>query len=142
MTSVIMYLFVIAQAMNFVITRERIAHNAAEFYSTHVHSPVVGILLVNVFLVIVGMFIEGPVAILIVAPILLQVVHAFGMGPVQFGLMLSFNLLIGMITPPMGIGLFVGGKVAGISPRPSSVQRSRSSCPCWQVWRSFPSSPG
>ena len=116
MTSVIMYLFAIAQAMNFVITRERIAHNAAEFLSTHVHSPVVGILLVNVFLVIVGMFIEGPVAILIVAPILLQVVHAFGMGPVQFGLMLSFNLLIGMITPPMGIGLFVGGKVAGISP--------------------------
>ena len=116
MTSVIMYLFAIAQAMNFIITRERIAHNAAEFLSTHVHSPVVGILLVNVFLVIVGMFIEGPVAILIVAPILLQVVHAFGMGPVQFGLMLSFNLLIGMITPPMGIGLFVGGKVAGISP--------------------------
>ena len=38
------------------------------------------------------------------------------MGPVQFGVMLSFNLLIGMITPPMGIGLFVGGKVAGISP--------------------------
>ncbi len=116
MTSVIMYLFAIAQAMNFIITRERIAHNAADFLSTHVHSPIIGILLVNLFLVVVGMFIEGPVAILIVAPILLQVVHAFGMGPVQFGLMLSFNLLIGMITPPMGIGLFVGGKVAGISP--------------------------
>ncbi len=116
MTSVIMYLFAIAQALNFVITRERVAHNAAEFLSTHVGSPVLGILLVNVFLVVVGMFIEGPVAILIVAPILLHVVEAFGMGPVQFGLMLSFNLLIGMITPPMGIGLFVGGKVAGITP--------------------------
>ena len=116
MTAVIMYLFAIAQAMNFIITRERIAHNAAEFLSTHVASPVLGIMLVNVFLVIVGMFIEGPVAILIVAPILLPVVHAFGMGPVQFGVMLSFNLLIGMITPPMGIGLFVGGKVAGITP--------------------------
>ncbi len=116
MTSVIMYLFAIAQAMNFVIARERIAHNAAEFMSAYVGNPILGILLVNAFLVVVGMFIEGPVAILIVAPILLQVVHAFGMGPVQFGLMLSFNLLIGMITPPMGIGLFVGGKVAGISP--------------------------
>lgn len=116
MTSVIMYMFAIAQAMNFVITRERVAHEAAAYLATHVSSPVIGIMLVNAFLIVVGMFIEGPVAILVVAPILLPVVHAFGMGPVQFGLMLSFNLLIGMITPPMGIGLFVGGRVAGISP--------------------------
>ena len=116
MTGVIMYLFAIASAMNFVIARERVAHHAAEYVTQMTTNPFVGILLVNVFLIIVGMFLEGPVAILIIAPILLHVVSEFGMGPVQFGVMLSFNLLIGMITPPMGIGLFVGGKVAGISP--------------------------
>ncbi len=116
MTSVIMYLFAVATAMNFIVARERVAHRAAEMMAAHITSPFVGILLVNLFLIVVGMFLEGPVAILIIAPILLDVVRAFGMGPVQFGVMLSFNLLVGMITPPMGIGLFVGAKVAGISP--------------------------
>lgn len=116
MTSIIMYLFAIASAMNFVIARERVAHHAAEFMAQMTATPLVGILLVNLFLIVVGMFLEGPVAILIIAPILLHVVAEYGMGPVQFGVMLSFNLLIGMITPPMGIGLFVAGKVAGISP--------------------------
>ena len=115
MTAIIMYLFAIASALNFVIARERVAHHAAEFMAQTSASPFVSILLVNLFLIVVGMFLEGPVAILIMAPILLQVVSEFGMGPVQFGVMLSFNLLIGMITPPMGIGLFVAGKVAGIS---------------------------
>lgn len=116
MTSVIMYLFAIAGIMNFVITRERVAHNASELMATYITSPFIGILLINLFLIFVGMFLEGPVAILVIAPILLEVVADFGMGPVQFGIMLSFNLLIGMITPPVGIGLFVGAKVAGITP--------------------------
>jgi tripartite ATP-independent transporter DctM subunit len=116
MTGTIMFLFAIATALNFIVTRERIAHKAAEALAAHVTSPVLGILIVNVFLIFVGMFLEGPVAILVLAPILLQVVGEYGMGPVQFGVMLSFNLLLGMITPPMGIGLFIGGKVAGIGP--------------------------
>jgi len=116
MTGLIMYLFAVASAMNFVIARERVAHHAAEYMAQLTASPVLGILLVNAFLIVVGMFLEGPVAILIIAPILLHVVAEYGMGPVQFGVMLSFNLLIGMITPPLGIGLFVAGKVAGISP--------------------------
>ena len=116
MTGLIMYLFAVASAMNFVIARERVAHHAAEFMTQLTGTPFVSILLVNIFLIIVGMFLEGPVAILIIAPILLHVVAEYGMGPVQFGVMLSFNLLIGMITPPMGIGLFVAGKVAGVPP--------------------------
>lgn len=125
MTSIIMYLFAIASAMNLIIARERVAHDASDLMATYISSPVVGILLVNAFLVVIGMFLEGPVAILIVAPILLEVVKEFGMGPVQFGVMLSFNTLIGMITPPMGIGLFVAAKVGGITPE----QALRSSLP-------------
>src|SRR5690606_24436616 len=77
--------------------------------------PILGLLLVNVFLIIAGAFLEGPVAILIMAPILLEIVAEYGMGPVQFGVMISFNLLIGMITPPVGIGLFVAARVANTS---------------------------
>lgn len=116
MSSLIMYLFAVASAMNLIIARERVAHDASEMMATYITSPFIGIILVNIFLVLIGMFLEGPVAILIVAPILLEVVKEFGMGPVQFGVMLSFNTLIGMITPPMGIGLFVAAKVGGITP--------------------------
>jgi tripartite ATP-independent transporter DctM subunit len=116
MSAIIMYLFAVATALNFIVTRERVAHRAAEFMAAHIGSPAAGIVLVNLFLIVVGMFLDGPIAILVMAPILLQVVQEFGMDPVQFGVMLSFNLLIGMMTPPVGIGLFVGSKVAGISP--------------------------
>lgn len=115
MTAVIMYLFAIASALNFIVARERIAHQAAEFMVGITTEPILGLLLVNVFLIIAGAFLEGPVAILIMAPILLEIVAAYGMGPVQFGVMISFNLLIGMITPPVGIGLFVAARVANIS---------------------------
>ncbi|HEV7276811.1 MAG TPA: TRAP transporter large permease [Devosiaceae bacterium] len=115
MTAVIMYLFAIASALNFIVTRERIAHQAAELMATITTDPVVGIILINIFLVAAGAFLEGPVAILILAPILLEVVQGYGMGSVQFGVMISFNLLIGMITPPVGIGLFVAARVANIS---------------------------
>ena len=79
-------------------------------------TPLFGLLVINVFLIIVGMFLEGAPALLILAPILLPVVQAFGIDPVHFGIILCFNILIGIITPPMGIGLFVAGQVAGISP--------------------------
>lgn len=115
MSSLIMYLFAIASAMNLIIARERVAHDLSDMMATHITSPFIGIIMVNLFLIVIGMFLEGPVAILIVAPILLEVVKEFGMGPVQFGVMLSFNTLIGMITPPIGIGLFVAAKVANIS---------------------------
>ena len=55
-------------------------------------------------------------AMLVIAPILRHVVQDFGMDPVQFGVMLSFNLLIGTMPPPVGAGLFVGARVAGIRP--------------------------
>ena len=79
-------------------------------------SPIVGLLAVNVFLIVVGMFLETLPAILILSPILLPVVVAFGIDPVHFGVILCFNLIIGIITPPMGIGLFVAARVADISP--------------------------
>ena len=115
MTAVIMYLFAIASALNFIVARERIAHQAAEFMVGITTEPIIGLLLVNLFLIAAGTFLEGPVAILIMAPILLEIVSEYGMGPVQFGVMISFNLLIGMITPPVGIGLFVAARVANIS---------------------------
>jgi len=115
-TAVIMFIIAVSVVMGWVITTERLPHQAAAWITEYVASPIVGLLAVNVFLIVVGMFLETLPAILILSPILLPVVVAFGIDPVHFGVILCFNLIIGIITPPMGIGLFVAARVADISP--------------------------
>jgi tripartite ATP-independent transporter DctM subunit len=115
-TAVIMFIIAVSVGMGWVITIERLPHRAAEAIAFWIDDPVWGILVLNVFLLFVGMFLETLPAILILSPILLPVVNILGIDPVHFGIVLCFNLIIGIITPPMGIGLFVAARVAGISP--------------------------
>ena len=73
------------------------------------------LLLMNVILLVVGTFMDPTPAVLIFTPIFLPICQSFGMDPVQFGIMIVFNLCIGTITPPVGVILFTGCKVVGIS---------------------------
>ena len=111
-----MYLIAVSQVFGWVITSEGVAQDAAQLMIDHIGDPLFGLLIINLFLLVIGMFLEGAPALLILAPILLPVVQVFGIDPVHFGIIMCFNILIGIITPPMGIGLFVAGQVAGISP--------------------------
>ena len=70
-------------------------------------SPVVFLLIVNLLLLVVGMFMESISAILIIIPVLMPIAVGFGIDPVQFGVMATLNLSIGLITPPYGINLYV-----------------------------------
>ena len=115
-TAVIMYIIGVSVAMGWIITIERVPHDAAQLIVTYVQSPILGILAINLFLIVVGMFLETLPALLILSPILLPVVKAFAIDPVHFGIVICFNLIIGIITPPMGIGLFVAARVAGSTP--------------------------
>jgi len=73
------------------------------------------LLLVNLFLLVVGMFMETFAAIIILAPILAPVAAAFGIDPVHFGLVVIVNLAVGMVTPPVGVNLFVACGIARIT---------------------------
>jgi tripartite ATP-independent transporter DctM subunit len=115
-TAVIMYLIAVSIVMGWIITIERVPHEAAQAITTYIQSPVVGMLIINLFLIVVGMFLETLPALLILSPILLPVVKAFGIDPVHFGVIICFNLIIGIITPPMGIGIFVAARVARLTP--------------------------
>ncbi len=115
-TAVIMYIIGVSVAMGWIITIERVPHDAAQLIVIYVQSPILGILAINLFLIVVGMFLETLPALLILSPILLPVVKAFAIDPVHFGIVICFNLIIGIITPPMGIGLFVAARVAGSTP--------------------------
>ncbi len=75
------------------------------------------LLLVNVLLLVVGCFMEALAAMLILIPILAPAAASYGIDPVQFGVIVVLNLIIGTITPPMGVVLFVVTRIAEISLR-------------------------
>src|SRR5699024_12656495 len=94
--------------------KERIPVIVADFIVGVSDNPLVIILIINIFLLIVGMFIDTVSAIVILTPILLPVVTSIGIDPVHFGVILVMKLAIGFVTPPLGVNLFVAssfGKV-------------------------------
>jgi TRAP-type C4-dicarboxylate transport system permease large subunit len=78
-------------------------------------NPLVYLLIVNVLLLVVGFFMEALAAMLVLIPILVPPAMALGIDPVQFGLIFVLNLMIGTITPPVGVVLYVTAKVANVS---------------------------
>src|SRR5699024_11337234 len=97
------------------MTRERIPVIVADFIVSISESPIVIILIINIFLLIVGMFIDTISAIVILTPILLPVVTNIGIDPIHFGVILVMNLAIGFVTPPLGVNLFVALTVGKVS---------------------------
>ena len=79
-----------------------------------VTSPWMFLLAVNVILLVVGLFLEGIAAMLILLPILHPIAMQLGLDPVHFGIVVIFNLMIGLVTPPMGICLFVSNSIANV----------------------------
>lgn len=77
-------------------------------------NPVVILVLINILLLLLGMVMETSCAILITTPILLPIATSLGMNPVQFGVMMIFNLAVGLITPPMAVNLFVGSQISKV----------------------------
>lgn len=94
---------------------ERIPFMIADYIVHITDSPILILLLINVLLLFVGMFMETLAAIIILVPILLPVVTAVGVDPVHFGIVIIVNLAIGLVTPPVGVNLFVGSRVGETS---------------------------
>lgn len=97
-----------------VLTIERIPVLLAEAMVDLVSSPLALLMLVNLLLLVVGTFMETLAAIIILTPILLPVAMAMGIDPTHFGIVMIVNLGIGMVTPPLGMNLFIGSKVGNV----------------------------
>ena len=113
-SSMIMFLIGTATVMAWLVTREQVAAQAAAWFAGLSGAKWLQLLAINVFLILVGCLIEGLPALLIMVPVLLPVAQGMGIDPVHFGVILIFNLLIGIITPPMGVGLFVVSNFTGV----------------------------
>ncbi|MBU8906080.1 TRAP transporter large permease [Desertibacillus haloalkaliphilus] len=110
-SSVILLVISTASIFGMLLTREQVPQSFANLFATLDLSPIIIILLINLFLLIVGTFMETIASIIILTPILLPVVTMIGMDPVHFGIIMVVNLSIGLITPPVGINLFVASQV-------------------------------
>lgn len=97
-----------------VLVRSMIPQQIAAAISGVVDSKFALLLLINLFLLVVGMFMDATAAITILVPILLPLVKAWGISPVTFGIVFVLNMGIGSLTPPFGILIFVMSKVSGL----------------------------
>lgn len=114
-TSTIMFILASAGLFGWILTREGIPQTVAQFFMSISDNPIIFLLLVNVFLLIVGMFMETNASIIILAPLLVPVAMQLGIDPVHFGIIMIVNLAIGMCTPPLGINLFISAQLAKIN---------------------------
>jgi len=112
-----MLLFIIANAMLFahVLTTERIPHHIAEAIVAWGLSPWMFLIVVNLLLLAAGNFMEPSAILLIMAPILFPIAMKLGIDPVHLGIIMVVNMEIGMLTPPVGLNLFVTAGITGNS---------------------------
>ncbi len=103
-----------ALVFNFVITAENIPKSLSAILKAYELSPLVFLLLVNLLLLILGCFLEGTTIILVILPVMLPTVTALGIDPVHFGVMAVTNIMLGLVTPPYGLLLFMMTKIADV----------------------------
>ena len=106
-TSSIMLIVAAASCFSWVLTKEQIPQTFANWMTNTISNKYVFLLVVNIFLIIVGMFVEGNASMIVLGPLLHPVAIAFGIDPVHFAMVYIFNCTIGAFTPPMGTLMFV-----------------------------------
>jgi tripartite ATP-independent transporter DctM subunit len=114
-TAVILFIVAGASIFGWCLTSSRATDALAAWILTVADDPVTFLILVNIFLLIVGCFMETIAAITILVPVLLPVALKLGIDPVHFGLVMVLNLMIGLLTPPVGMVLYVLARVAKMS---------------------------
>ena len=109
--------FLIGLSMAFAsyLAMAQIPVKIAAWLTTFVDSPFLLLMIINVFLLVIGCFVDNIAAVIILTPILLPVVKMIGIDPIHFGLIITVNLACGFISPPYGINLFVASAISGES---------------------------
>lgn len=113
MAATIMLIVSASAPFGWIITIGRLPAIVAEQMLALTTNPILVLLMINLILLVVGMFLEGAAVILLLAPILAPIAVAVGIDPLHFAVVMVVNISIGLITPPAGINLFVAAPIAG-----------------------------
>lgn len=103
-----------ALVFNYVITAENIPKTLSAMLKAYEMTPLAFLLAVNFLLLILGCFLEGTTIILVILPVLLPTAQSLGVDPVHFGVMAVTNIMLGLVTPPYGLLLFMMTKIANV----------------------------
>ncbi len=113
-TATITFLIVTASLFGYIIAYERIPQLMAESMLGISENPLVFLLLVNILLLLLGTVLDGIAALIILVPVLAPLLTTYQIDPVHFGVIITINLTIGLLTPPVGTGLFIVSSVAKV----------------------------
>ena len=114
-TAVVLFLIMAAKVFGWVLTFNQVPQAVAAFLASLTSDPTIFLLLVVAMLVVVGMFLDGIAALIILTPILLPVATAnYGIDPIQLGVVMSMTLVLGLLTPPVGTGLYIAAALSNI----------------------------
>lgn len=113
-TSIIMIIISAAGMFGWILTREQVPQKIAAAFTAFSDNPIIFLALINLLLIFVGMFFETSASIIILAPLLTPIAVQLGIDPVHFGMIMIVNLAMGMVTPPVGVNLFIACQIAGI----------------------------
>lgn len=116
-SALVLFLVASASVFSWVLVFGQVPQSAAVWIQTVATTPTAFMLLVLVILLLVGTVIDGIAGLIMVVPILLPIAtDVYGIHPVHFGVVVSINLILGLLSPPVGIGLYVAASVAQVSP--------------------------
>lgn len=113
-TATVTLLIAMANLFGWTLTFERIPHLIAEGMAELTTNPLVFLLLVNIFLILLGMVFDGLAALVILVPIFAPLLPIYEIDPIHFGVIMVLNLTIGILTPPVGVGLFIASSIGGV----------------------------
>lgn len=115
--SMILFMIAAASVFGWVIIYEELPQKLAALLTTITSDPFMFLLIVNLCLLLVGMVIDGIAAIILITPILLPIATgSYDISPYQFGVVACLNLVLGLLTPPVGIGLYIASQMGGATP--------------------------
>ena len=114
-TGVVMLLVATSLGLSWIMAYENIPQNVSAGLVSLSDNPIMILFLINIILLLVGVFMDMTPAVLIFTPIFLPIVTAMGIDPIHFGIIMVLNLSVGLCTPPVGSVLFIGCSVAGLS---------------------------
>ena len=113
-TAGVMMLIAFASIFGWLAIREQIPFAIAQYVLSLSESPIIFLLLTNILILVLGMFMETIAIMLLIVPVLFPVIKLFSIDPVHFGVVIILNLMIGLVTPPLGICLYIVTDIAKV----------------------------
>jgi C4-dicarboxylate transporter DctM subunit len=117
LTAAVMLIVSAASLLGWILARERVPDLLVQSFTSWTANPLMFLLLINVILLVLGGFFEAVSLLILVTPVIMPLVKSLGIDPVHFGVVLCLNLTLGLLTPPVGMNMFIVCAISGVSIR-------------------------